>query len=374
MVTLSSESESHSLSSSVSPFFIQRFGKSSDGVRQVKANWYCESLKFLADQQAANILYQKQPKRLTCKNCDESLFDDSHHLTQFSKKNTLYLVCGRCGHLNGAHEDTEVFCAYLYQPQSENSLTSTYQSVDPAQYCHRVSHIYRPKVQFLMDVLNAQSEDPRTLSYTDFGAGMGYFVSALSSAGLSDVHGREVSPALIEMGKPFVPEGAIEPLASFDCVVEAIGNTKSDVVSMIGVLEHVRDPRGVLAAIQKNPSIRYVYLSLPLFNFSVLFELMMASQNVMERQLIGGHTHLYTDESIAYFSKEFGLTRCGEWWFGADMMDLHRTMGITLRQNGAVDLAERHLDAMLLPALDGMQKAMDEKKLSSEVHLVLKKS
>ena len=81
------------------------------------------------------------------------------------------------------------------------------------------------------------------------------------------------------------------------------------------------NPREILtAAISNNSKIRYLYLSVPLLSFSVYFELI--NQIFFNRHLSGGHTHLYTQESIRYFCKEFGFSIVGEWQFGTDIMDL----------------------------------------------------
>lgn len=47
-------------------------------------------------------------------------------------------------------------------------------------------------------------------------------------------------------------------------------------------------------------------------------------QESFNRQLSGGHTHLYSKESINYFCKEFGFNIVGEWYFGTDVLDQFR--------------------------------------------------
>lgn len=56
-------------------------------------------------------------------------------------------------------------------------------------------------------------------------------------------------------------------------LVDMISNTKSKLVSMIGVLEHLTNPREILKAISEIPHIKYYYISVPLFSFSVFFEI-----------------------------------------------------------------------------------------------------
>ena len=90
------------------------------------------------------------------------------------------------------------------------------------------------------------------------------------------------------------------------------------------------------------------------------------------RQLGGGHTHLYTDESIKHFCSEFGFSRIGEWWFGSDLMDLLRHINIKLEQNGCSARGISKYDSLLRPNLDELQIVFDKSRSGSEVHMVLK--
>ncbi|MEY9979956.1 hypothetical protein [Lysinibacillus sp. RC79] len=98
-------------------------------------------------------------------------------------------------------------------------------------------------------------------------------------------------------------------------LVTIINNTDAEIISMIGVLEHLTNPREILDAISNNKNIEYFYISIPLFSFSVFWELMNESE--FNRHLSGGHTHLYTKESIEYFCNEFNFSKIGKWQFGA---------------------------------------------------------
>ena len=46
----------------------------------------------------------------------------------------------------------------------------------------------------------------------------------------------------------------------------------------------------------------YLFISVPTFSFSVFLE--NANQDIFPRQLSGGHTHLYTEESLNYLAKK----------------------------------------------------------------------
>jgi hypothetical protein len=92
---------------------------------------------------------------------------------------------------------------------------------------------------------------------------------------------------------------------------------------------------------------------------------------VFPRHLSGAHTHLYTYDSIVYFVKKFNLQIVGEWWFGSDFLDLYRSL--LNSKNRDTKIFKQILDKYFLKNIDSFQSILDKKKISSEVHLILKK-
>ena len=106
-------------------------------------------------------------------------------------------------------------------------------------------------------------------------------------------------------------------------------NAKTNVISMIGVLEHLNDPDLALRSFQKSKA-KYLYILIPHLSFSTLLE--NANQSVFPRSLGGGHTHLYSNKSINYMAKKetFNNRRmvvC------TDMMDLYRHLLVLCDQS-----------------------------------------
>jgi hypothetical protein len=66
------------------------------------------------------------------------------------------------------------------------------------------------------------------------------------------------------------------------------------------------------------------------------------------------------------------LEKLAEWWFGADMVDLHRSVAVHLARSPDLAPAAELWHEMILSALDALQLGIDRAKLSSEVHLVLR--
>jgi hypothetical protein len=142
-------------------------------------------------------------------------------------------------------------------------------------------------------------------------------------------------------------------------------------VSLIGVLEHLQNPYLFLDNLKKNKNVEYLYISVPLFSPAVFFESIF--DQVFPRLLSMGHTHLYSKESLEWLYKHFGFSSVAEWWFGTDMMDLYRSISIILEKNRNISkIAKEKWKQMITPMINSMQLCIDQNKLSSEVHVLLK--
>ena len=68
--------------------------------------------------------------------------------------------------------------------------------------------------------------------------------------------------------------------------------------------------------------------------------------------------------------KKFKFKTLGEWWFGSDISDLYRS--IIINSNFYNKKYLKFFDFMFGSQIDNLQSVLDKKKLSCEVHLVLK--
>ena len=346
-----------------------QFGKPSTGLLNIKKSFFEENDSHLETQRKIASIYKEQPRRTYCKNCGFRILGGVY---DFIKDGIEYVLCERCNHLNGMYEDTNEFCDAVYTDDSGSDYAKNYTESDLDDYNYRTACVYSPKAEFLYTSLVGNGIDPHALSYLDFGAGSGYFVSALKKIGLKNIIGTEVSEAQVNYGNDMHMIGDIllkkHNTRDTDLI---LGEINCDLVSMIGVLEHLQSPRTALACLQRNKNIKYLYISIPTFSLSVYLEIF--AKDIFNRQLHGGHTHLYTQESIEYFCKEFGFETISEWWFGTDIVDLYRCLSIELeKQNCSLSLIE-NWKKDFIPIIDAMQLELDKKKYSSEVHLLLKK-
>ncbi len=346
-----------------------RFGKSAGPMLRHKGSFFTSNDALIKNTEQLAELYSRQPLRTHCKNCDASLGPPV-----FTKLGIPYSFCAVCGHLNGAAEDTEEFCRAVYTDDGGKNYASNYSAADVEAYWARVRDIYLPKAQFLADALLAEGCEPAALSFADLGAGSGYFLAALSERGFPHVTGYDVSAAQVEVANRMLRGSRVRArlLGEMASIASIASSVDADVVSLIGVLEHVQHPRELLSSLRANPHVRYIFLSVPLFSPCVFFEMIFPT--VFNRHLSGGHTHLYTESSLHWLCQDLGLTRVAEWWFGTDMADLYRTVLTRLWQEPDTTAVPEKWIALFGAVIDELQLVLDKRRLSSEVHLLLRVS
>jgi hypothetical protein len=311
-------------------------------------------------------MYRSQPKRDFCKNCAYPL--DQGPSQSFSTHGVEHVFCLRCTHCNGAFEDTDAYCRALYVDDGGKSYSRSYSSADVQQYRDRVTEIYIPKAQFLREALD-EAGATLPLRLTDYGAGAGYFVSAAIQRGFGDAVGFEPSMALVSHGNQMMGGSRLVQHDLSD-TVSLIEACDTPVVSFIGVLEHLQAPRAVLEALSLNSRIQFIFFSVPLFSPSVVLESIFPS--VVPRQLVGTHTHVYTERSIQYFCEEFGFERLSSWWFGLDMTDLSSNiLRVLPRQHEQASPLATYWTERFMPLLDELQGVLDRGRCCSEVHMLL---
>lgn len=335
-----------------------KYGKPFGNLNSMKRNFFenNDGMLKMADDMAEVL--SKQPKRTTCKICGAKL-----SAPLFYSHGLGYIKCDECQHLNSEYCDTNEFASKVYV---EDDYSKNYSAPDKEGYEKRLNSIYIPKAEFLKDSL--KKEGLNDISVLDIGAGCGYFVSALRRLDIPAV-GIEVSKNQVEYGNACAGENILTHVGLSDSI-DYIKNTESNVVSAIGVLEHLIDLKDNLQAIKDNKKIKYLYASVPMFSFSCAFE--AANQHCYNRHTGGTHTHLFTNESIAYMAKEMGFEMAYEWRFGSDINDLYRFLTVSLSKNNNEDFASYFSDKFV-PLMDKLQLILDESEFSSEMHFILKR-
>lgn len=346
---------------------INKYGKSYLSIMKYKKNFLEENDALLKENDRISKIYQLQPKRTQCKICGEKI---SSLCKSFVHHDIKYFICGKCGHVNGEFLETNDFSEEVYR---ESDYGLAYREAGKEEYNARVKDIYVPKADFLFDCLKQGSDkDISALRFLDVGAGSGYFVNALNfSAGGLIAKGIEVSQSQVDYGNAMSGNRIIEQCDQKN-IENIIVESDADVISFIGVLEHIINLHNVLQSINRNPNIKYIYFSVPLMSYSVVFEVM--EEDVYNRLLggSGAHTHLFSDDSIKYLCEMYGWSISGQWKFGTDMADMLRMIIVKLGQKGQEELSLLFEDSFK-KILDELQLVIDKNGLPSEIHVVAEK-
>jgi len=342
---------------------VEIFGKSFLDIVPFKKDFFDHNDRLLERTLKIADEYNKQPIRTKCKNCMKDIGRDAPF---FEKHKIRYVFCNHCGHCCGDRQETTNFLNFLYFDSQGKDYAETYSEKDSRAYWNRVHSIYTPKVEFLFHNLENIEENPTRLQYTDVGAGSGYFVAALREKGISDAIGYDVSISQARLANEMVGDKAVICINMGE-LAEILGNIKTSVVSMIGFIEHAQYPHIIMNALAKNVNVKFLLITFPLFSFTVFFERIF--EYVMPRHLGGGHTHLYTLQSLNWFEKEYHLATLGKWWFGTDAMDLYRSTVLELNRRNEDNLSVLFQN-MFYDCIDGVQQAIDQKLMCSSVHAV----
>ena len=338
----------------------KKYSKNSTFYMSTKEDFFLNNSDLLEEAIKKNQLYSKQPKRINCKLCQLALTNK----IDFQSHGVEYVFCEKCNHLNGIYDDTLSFVEKIYIKKSGEEYASNYLDVN---YKKRATEVYLPKLDFLQSILPKKKN-----KLLDIGTGSGYFVYSALLRNMN-AKGLDVSKTMVEFGNSQIQQilGS-SPLiyTEEEDFYEQIKSTDADVVSAIGVIEHLRQPNKFFEAFNQSEA-EYLYYSVPMFSLSVFLE--NISKNVFPRQLSGGHTHLFTEESIVEMNKILNVSALGEWRFGTDIMDLYRHLIVNLHLNDVSQKMIEYLQSGIGSNLDDLQKILDLNHFCSEIHVVAAK-
>jgi 2-polyprenyl-3-methyl-5-hydroxy-6-metoxy-1,4-benzoquinol methylase len=330
---------------------IIKFSKSYDHVFKLKKDFYNNNNDNLKNIYKINLNYIKLKKRIKCKTCASNISK-----TIFYSHKVNYSICKKCGHLNGQGIETKKFLNKLYLKNEGKNYSKNYLT----NYLDRVKKIYIPKVNFLTTVIK------KNISVLDIGCGSGHFVKALELKRINAA-GYDPNLQLTHLGNRFLKTNKIFNKDIGSCKNEIL-YSKHNVLSAIGVLEHLENPIEIIKLFIKSNK-EYLYISVPLFSLSVFIENVF--NNIYPRHLGGPHTHLYSKKSLYFISKKFHLQILGEWWFGTDFPDLYRSLLLSLNYRDKEFI--KYFNKIFLKNINKFQSIIDQEKFCSEVHMIFKK-
>jgi len=330
-----------------------KYSKNYNEIFNIKKNFYNENKKNYSGIIKINKKYIKEPKRTKCKICLTKLPEKI-----FYQHLVSYTLCDKCGHFNGLNEDSKKFTEWLYDEDDGKNYSGNYLK----NYKTRVNKIYLAKVDFLKSTIKEK------INIVDFGCGAGHFLKALELKKINGI-GLETNNTLIKLGNKILKKNKILKNEKKNIEKFFFDDKNYNVLSMIAVLEHLSDPHEIIKLFIKS-NMKYLYLSVPLFSLSVFIE--NSFKEIFPRHLGGGHTHLFTNNSIDYLKKKYNLKSVGEWWFGADFPDMYRSI-LNTSSNSNNKKYSKELNNYFFSVINELQNVLDRKKICSEVHLILKK-
>ncbi len=339
----------------------RKYGKPLGDIVAIKSDFFehNDDMLKLSGHQADALLIQK--KRENCKICHTPIEGEPLYMSQRME----YYLCPVCGHVNSAHEDTDDFANRVYL---EDSYEDNYSEEDREKYEKRLETIYIPKGEFLIGALKEDGLDKKDIKLLDDGAGSGYFVGAMRKLGVQ-AEGIEISSSQVKFANKMNGEEVLRQVDSPD-IAGILKTTDANVLSFIGVFEHIINLDEILTAIRENKKIQYVFLSVPMFSMSCVFE--ASHQKCYNRHAGGTHTHLFSDTSLEFMADKMGFEELKSWKFGSDMMDLYRMLCVSLEQNDNKKLKD-YFAPKFLKMIDELQLTVDKNEFASEIHLILKR-
>lgn len=336
----------------------RKYSKPSDFYIGLNEDFFARNKELLKYSKKINSLYLQQPIRLNCKLC-EALLDG----VDFSSHGIDYTFCKKCGHFNGRHDDTEEFVSKVYLENIEYSKKYTTSNFD-----YRIESIYKPKLDFLLQNIPLEG----SVRILDAGCGAGFFVGACLQKNLV-ARGIDFSLDAVDYGNTCITDrGYPKALKLVDetSFYTEIADADVNVLVAIGVIEHLRDPQKFFDSFMASKA-RFLFYSVPMFSPSAIFESIF--ENIYPRNLGLDHTHLFTEDSIAYMHKINQLESVAEWRFGTDYMDLYRSLSLMLKENGCSDYMLNYFNKNFLSHVDASQVALDLGHFCSEIHVVVSK-
>ena len=338
----------------------KKYSKPFGNLNSLKTSFFDnnDGMLDMADGMADVLLMQ--PLRTKCKICGAKLGRPLYRSHRIG-----YIECPECGHLNSECEDTDAFASAVYV---EDDYSKNYSAADKESYIRRRDMIYAPKAEYLRDCLKHEGLSSEDVNILDIGAGCGYFVSAVREIGMKAV-GIDVSGSEVEYGNAMTDEKWLTHVGLTDSI-DHIRKTDANVLTAIGVLEHLVHLDENIEAIKENTNIRYVFASVPMFSFSSCFEVAFA--NGYNRHTGGTHTHLFTDDSVQKMAERMGFEIAYEWRFGSDINDLYRFLMVSMQKNDNAEFS-RYFSDKFVPLMDELQQVIDKSDFASELHFILRR-
>jgi len=229
-----------------------------------------------------------------------------------------YVTCTECGHLFGLDQLNDEGLRLLYS-SSNSAYTHVY--FDENQFQKRVEAIARPKASFVYEYLKPE---PGKI-WLDVGSSVGELLTVVTQMGWS-AKGVETDPTAVAFAKA-AGLSVTECCLTKDNVMEHLRNVQ--VVSLLNVLEHLKNPFDLLSAIAGGlEENAWILIEVPRHPSLTSFAMRAMPENSV-RHIMFHHLHLFSEKSLEFVLNNAGFDAKAVWYFGQDYFEtlsiLHMT-------------------------------------------------
>lgn len=334
---------------------IERYGKEID-LSKLKGNIlrdlpeHVAKVKEMAQKLSDQYQLESQPNCYVCDKADRSIIAEILEFT--------YVQCKNCKHIYTTHRYSNEAIIDFYRKNEYYSQT-TYANEETCFY--RRDNVAKPKVEFIEEFVDGKG------TWIDVGAGIGDLVSVLKEKGWNAI-GLEISDSSVAFSRKIFD---IELLnQTFE---EFIGNNSEmkggvEVISFIGVLEHVTNPMELLNLAHDFLSEDGIVVYQGPNGTSLSSQIQTVfPENVFRHMSPLEHIQLFTKESMHKMAELSGFEPVGMWFHGMDIYELLNNL-VLLNQ----DVADSGFYQSIIANMNELQFVLDRKELSDRLIMVAK--
>lgn len=261
--------------------------------------------------------------------------------------------------------------AFVANPPSDKEISKIYNSdyyssankvllADVADY--RVINIAEPKVEYIIKNITTTKK-----TWLDIGCGIAEILHVASRYGFK-VLGLETNEEARKFGVENFGVDIVDTYITKDNFHEFYGMW--GVISLLGVLEHIKDPSSLIASIsptqKKNDNLIIEVPHFPSISAYSQISFPEMVNRIMHPPL---HLFLFSIKSLEYILNKNNYEITHTWYFGQDFYEVFSTLGLL-----AEDLENSLLQEKMSMLISDFQQIIDNNKLSDEVLLIARKN
>lgn len=273
-----------------------------------------------------------------------------------------YVECNSCGHIYCSTPVSESAISELYDGEAPNRGAQALVYLAPEIFSLRKIQIAEPKVAFVEQALLTNGLLNKGL-WVDVGCGTG---EILSCAGDNSWSTLGIECDIEEVN--FVRSLNIRVV--HDSINQNNANvylSSASVVTMINVLEHIRDPGSLLKMIVDNAPDATIALEVPRTPSLSSLVAQLFPKTAYRHIYPPDHLHIFTEQSLDLLLRQCNLERLGSWYFGQDLCDMLQNAGANSTRINMI------LYNSVVDAFSEMQIALDESHLSDSLFVVARR-